>query len=280
MPAPAESVRWSRLGRWFRPRRDGIGARVTARTSGRASPLRWQAPIDPLERRTLFSGDVVISEFLAVNGHTLADQDGEYSDWVELHNTSAAPVDLGGWYLTDDAATPTKWMFPSTTVAPDGYLVVFASNKDRAVAGQQLHTNFKLDADGEYLGLVEPDGVTVSSDYAPTYPPQEGDVSYGIGPAAPAVAPLVSPGADAKVLVPTGATSGEGWTQAGFDDSAWVSGQTGVGFEIGQTGPPALPEETEPNDTVATADDATANFAPFPGVEQGVYQLGIKGTVA
>lgn len=121
----------------------------------------------------------VISEFLASNATGLRDQDGDRSDWIELRNQSDAAVDLGGWSLTDDATKPAKWRFPSVVVPPGGYVLVFASDKDRAVPGAELHTNFKLGADGEFLGLVRPDGV-VADAIAPAYPPQAADVSYGI----------------------------------------------------------------------------------------------------
>ena len=93
-------------------------------------------------------GQVVISEFMASNSSALADQDGEYSDWIELHNVGNVPTDLRDWFLTDDAAQLKKWRFPSLGMAANSYAVVFASGKDRAVAGSQLHANFSLDANG------------------------------------------------------------------------------------------------------------------------------------
>ncbi len=130
----------------------------------------------------------VISEFLASNGRgnppaegDLRDDDGDSSDWIELHNPTAQPFDLGGWYLTDDAGKPARWQFPSPTVlAPNGYLLVFASDKNRTSG--ELHTNFKLAAAGGYLALVLPDGRTVAFDYGPSYPPQRMNISYGLAP--------------------------------------------------------------------------------------------------
>src|ERR1051326_1604994 len=122
----------------------------------------------------------VISEFLAMNSFGLTDQDGQYSDWIEIYNPDAETVNLDGWFLTDNSANLTKWRFPATDLFPGSYLVVFASGKDRAVSWAELHTNFKLDGDGEYLGLVMPDGRTIASQYAPKFPPQRADVSYGI----------------------------------------------------------------------------------------------------
>ena len=109
------------------------------------------------------------------------DQDGNSSDWLEIHNPRAAPLDVGGYYLTDSPTQLAKWEVPRPTVIPaGGFLVVFASGKNRAVAGQELHTGFKLSAKGEYLALVAPDAKTVVSAYAPTYPAQLTDVSYGL----------------------------------------------------------------------------------------------------
>ena len=115
-----------------------------------------------LESR-LAMADVTIHEFVADNASGLLDQDGDRSDWIELKNTGAVPIDISGWYLTDDAADLNKWQLPATVINPGGYLTVFASGKDRAVAGQELHTNFDLLDTGEYLGLVMADGATVAT---------------------------------------------------------------------------------------------------------------------
>ena len=104
---------------------------------------------------------------MAVNHSTLKDADGDYSDWIEIHNPTAAPVNLNGWSLTDDATKLGKWHFPAVTLAAGGYLTVFASGKNRSVAGSELHTNFQLNGDGEYLALVQPDGSTIATAVQP-----------------------------------------------------------------------------------------------------------------
>lgn len=124
---------------------------------------------------------VVIHEFMAINSSVLADEDGAFSDWIELRNTGTSSVQLAGWHLTDDEGTPAKWTFPATNLGPSSYLVVFASDKDRRIPGQRLHTNFKLDGGGEYLALIRADGA-VADAYAPSYPEQLEDVSYGRTP--------------------------------------------------------------------------------------------------
>ena len=131
-------------------------------------------PLDQAEAR------VIISEFLAVNDKGLKDSDGDRSDWIEIRNAGAGTVDLAGWFLTDDIKNLAGWKLPSVKVEAGGYLLVFASGKDRAAAEEELHTNFKLGAGGEYLGLIKPDGQTVSHHFVMKYPKQRDDVSYGI----------------------------------------------------------------------------------------------------
>jgi len=180
----------------------------------------------------LAAEDVFISEFMAVNNSTLADEDGDFSDWIEIHNSGAMPVNLNGWFLTDKLSQLTERRFPATNLPPNGYLVVFASGKDRRVPGAPLHTNFKLSSSGEYLALVKPDGTNVASAFAPQFPAQVGGVSYGV-PVQAMVTTLVASGAMAQVLVPWDASLGSAWQMPGFDDSTWSSVPTGVGFELG-----------------------------------------------
>jgi hypothetical protein len=124
----------------------------------------------------------VINEFMADStlGGVLLDEDGNASDWLEIHNPNPFAVGMGGYYLTDASLVPDRWQIPpGTTIPPAGYMIVFASGKDRATPGAELHTNFSIKKSGEYLALVEPDGVTVADEYAPEFPAQFEDVSYG-----------------------------------------------------------------------------------------------------
>ena len=118
--------------------------------------------------------DVVISEFMAANTTTWYDEDGAASDWIELWNRSAFAADLNGWHLGDAGAT---WTFPAVSVPANGRLVVFASDK---AATYPLHTNFKLSAGGEYLGLTDTTN-TVVDEFSPTFPAQTNNVAYGLG---------------------------------------------------------------------------------------------------
>ena len=99
------------------------------------------------------SASVVINEFCADNDNVVADQDGDYDDWVELYNTSDKDIELGGYYLSDNQSDQTKWQLPDTVIAAKGFLIVWLDD-DEQQSG--LHANFKLSASGEEILLVAP----------------------------------------------------------------------------------------------------------------------------
>lgn len=102
---------------------------------------------------------VWINELAATTQTAAFDEQGEFEDWIELHNASAGPVDVGGMYLTDDLSDATQWQIPPATVIPAfGHLLVWCD--DEAGDGP-LHANFKLSASGEELGLFDTDGTTL-----------------------------------------------------------------------------------------------------------------------
>lgn len=172
----------------------------------------------------------VITEILTENRGGWRDADGGTPDWIELYNPGPTTIDLGGWYLSDRPDEPRQWRFPAPTpLAAGARLIVFASAKDRAVAGAELHTNFKLDPDGESVVLVASDGETVASQIL-DYPPQRENVSYGRGRRF-APSPLLAQGAAFRVLVP--ATAVPDWTQPGFEEAGWTEGTLGLGFDVG-----------------------------------------------
>jgi hypothetical protein len=138
----------------------------------------WTFTIDP----DLPPADLVISEFLASNGSSILDEDGDTEDWIEIWNRGAESIQLGGWSLTDDDENPSRWTFPERLLQPGEYLVVFASAKDRTPTnGSPLHTNFKLNLSGEYLALFAPDDLNRPVfEFAPEFPEQRTDHSYGL----------------------------------------------------------------------------------------------------
>lgn len=126
---------------------------------------------------------VHFTEIMASNTTGLTDEDGAHADWIELYNSGPGPVNLHGWHLTDDPLRATRWEFPEVSVPEGGYMVVFASGKDRSAGGGQLHTDFSLAAEGEYLALTDRGGEEVD-EFAPGYPSQVTNVSWGLVPGA------------------------------------------------------------------------------------------------
>ena len=214
---------------------------------------------------TPLRAQVIISEFMASNSQTLVDEFGNYSDWIEIYNTSGNSINLLNWSLTDDITIPAKWRFPSTNLEAKSFMVIFASDTNRAVAGLPLHTGFSLKAGGEYLGLYRPDG-TVATEFAPQFLPQNADYSYGANQSA-ITNTFFRTGAGVKVLIPTSGTLGTTWTSRTFNDTAWLSGASGVGYET------AVPGFAVRNfkANVAVADLATAeSVISNPAQQSGV----------
>jgi len=144
--------------------------------SSAARPLvltNWSYTVDPKLAVTLR-----INEFMADNDTGIRDEDGNESDWIEIHNPGSTTVSLLGWSLTDDAAVLRKWRFPSLSIPARGYTLVWASGNNRTNPAAALHANFRLSDTGEFLALVSPEGAVVSS-FAPSYPRQRSDVAYG-----------------------------------------------------------------------------------------------------
>jgi hypothetical protein len=174
-------------------------------------------------------GTPVISEFLASNSGGLRDEDGDSPDWIEIHNPGTGIARLGGWFLTDSTNRLTRWAFPEVELPADGRLVVFASGKNRTNAPATLHTSFALSVDGGYLALVRPDGRTIASGHR--HGPLRANLSMGLGRSL-AAEPLLKTGAPARFLIPDVGADTAGWTGAGdFDESAWATGTTGLGFD-------------------------------------------------
>jgi hypothetical protein len=208
------------------------GNKQSRHTKQRARGLH----LEQLESRLAMAG-LVINEFLASNTTGLQDEDGARGDWIELKNTTAGSINLSGWHLTDDENDLDKWTLPAVNIPSGGYLVVFASGKDRTVVGQILHTNFSLNEAGEFLALVQPGGTIIEDAFAP-FPAQAANVSYGLGASELVAEALVSDTSPVKVLVPTASNPAldNSWFTTSFNDVTWTSGIPGVGFDNNTSG--------------------------------------------
>ncbi|NWK57540.1 CotH kinase family protein [Verrucomicrobiaceae bacterium N1E253] len=174
---------------------------------------------------------------MADNDSGIRDEDGDRSDWIEIHNDGSQVLDLAGWHLTDESSDLVKWRFPSVQLDAGASLLVWASSKDRRVSGSELHTNFKLSKGGEYLALVAPDGASVEHAFSPSYPPQVADVSYGMSSGV-VTSTVVRAGAEAQAGVPLDASDFAGhfaaWNSdiaGSFSSSGWRTVHTGAGYD-------------------------------------------------
>jgi spore coat protein CotH len=129
-----------------------------------------------LKTKLIITNDVVINEFMADNATTIADQDGEYDDWIELYNPTSNPITLTGRYLTDKKDNLTKYQFtqPNLVLNPNEYLLIWCDEQQEQ---QGIHTNFKLSASGEFIALVENDGISIIDSIS--FGQQTPDISLG-----------------------------------------------------------------------------------------------------
>jgi len=106
------------------------------------------------------SQEIFINEFMSSNNKFIFDEDNEDSDWIEIYNASTDTIWLANYCISDNVNKLTKWCFPDTTIRPGEFMLVFASGKDRAKSGSELHTNFKISASGENL-LLSKNGLLI-----------------------------------------------------------------------------------------------------------------------
>ena len=176
-----------------------------------------------LANNVISAQPVIINEFLASNvTDTPEMQDfDDYTDWVELYNSSNEQVVLDEVFLTDDFDNPIKWKIPNgTLIAPEGYLVIWADDYDEGPGNvytrpywpwnqfvtQNFHTNFKLNKNGEELGLFKAE--------------ESGTIM------------LVEEGALWKYL-DNGTNQGSEWFEVSYNDEDWNSGYAELGYGDG-----------------------------------------------
>jgi hypothetical protein len=148
---------------------------------------------------------LVLNEIQALNTGEARDESGEAADWVEIYNRSAAEVSFEGLYLSDEAANPTRWPFPAGALPAGGRLLVWC---DGDTGEGPFHAGFKLDQDGESVGLYQVrDGLVRALDFI-RFGPREPGVSLGRFPdGAPGLRslPCPTPGAENIAGCPPGA---------------------------------------------------------------------------
>jgi hypothetical protein len=117
--------------------------------------------------------DIVINELMPVNTTTIADQNGEFDDWIELFNLSDNDKDISGYYLSDNKSKVFKWHFPEgTTIPANGFLIIWADDDTTQVG---LHTNYKLSSLGEEVVLANRSGIIIDEI---DFPEHTSELSY------------------------------------------------------------------------------------------------------
>jgi hypothetical protein len=139
------------------------------------SPLRT-GYINSVAPLFMLPQDLFLNEIMADNDTGLQDEAGDYDDWFELVNVGAEPIALNGHYLTDDITLSRKWAMPDTVILAGQHLIFWADNEPHE---GPTHTNFKLDYDGEFLGLFGPDGDGNPPIDTKSWGYQYRDVSFG-----------------------------------------------------------------------------------------------------
>lgn len=116
-----------------------------------------------------------INEFMARNDSTYVDEEGDYDDWLEIYYGGNGSIDLSGFFLTDNVGNLSKWMFPhETIISSSEFLLVWC---DEEQDEGELHTNFRLNFDGEFIALVASDGLTIIDSVS--FGIQTADISFG-----------------------------------------------------------------------------------------------------
>lgn len=121
---------------------------------------------------------LIITEVMASNKITIADNKGSYSDYIEIFNAGDKAINLAGFGLTDNPSKLLAWRFPDVTIQPGEHLLVFASGKDvidTDVAAGYIHTNFRVAAYEETIVLSNPLGLILDS---VTVSESQSDISY------------------------------------------------------------------------------------------------------
>ena len=125
------------------------------------------------------SETILINEVMAGNKQAVTDEEGNYSDWIELYNPGTTDVSLSGWGLSDSKLEQAKWTFPDISIPAGGYVIVYCDKQDKRETDQPLHANFGLSSSGEDVVLTNNLGVIV--DYT-TFSQMPSDTSMGRDP--------------------------------------------------------------------------------------------------
>ena len=166
-----------------------------------------------------FSQQIIINEFMASNVTIFPEMYDfdDYSDWIELYNPNEEAVNLQSVFLTDNFDIPTKWKLPENTVIePGGFLIIWCDDFNEVPERSYIrpywpwdefltkhyHTNFKLNKDGENIGIFQAEESTDT---------------------------LIHKGSSWTYL-DNGSNQGASWIYNDFNDSEWNEGTAEFGY--------------------------------------------------
>lgn len=157
---------------------DGTGEFAPSAQPSPGYPNTGEGYTAALSANRLPLGDVYVSEMLGNNQQSKKAEDGNYYDWVEIHNAGTSSLNLMGYGLSNNPKNPAKWVFPDISLDAGEYLVVYASGLNKADGQKKndLHLNFNISAAGDSLFLFDPQGALIDKLSASAFQP---DVSYG-----------------------------------------------------------------------------------------------------
>ncbi|MGB0390463.1 MAG: CotH kinase family protein [Salibacteraceae bacterium] len=122
------------------------------------------------------TGSLVINEFGASNSSVVKNDQGGYSDWIEIYNNSSSAISLNGYYLSDDLSDTMTYKFPDVSLNAGEFLMIWASGDSTL---SEYHADFKLSASGEEVVLFYDNGNDIQMiDYV-SFSSQTTDYSYG-----------------------------------------------------------------------------------------------------
>jgi Leucine-rich repeat (LRR) protein len=175
---------------------DGPSGNLTAEVDIRDNPINASAEEGPFGYDVLLplwqnitdrepemlprnpTGEILINEVVTSNGSLIADSEGDYPDWIELYNPGEGPVDVGGFFLSDNLDRTDRWQFPKGTIIGAGeYMLLWASGKGEDGPADELHTSFALSAEGTVVVLTASDRKTRVD--IVEVPPVPRDIGYG-----------------------------------------------------------------------------------------------------
>ncbi|MBC8173189.1 MAG: CotH kinase family protein [Chitinophagales bacterium] len=178
------------------------------------------------------SAQVVINE-ISSRGEII-DETGYKSDWIEIYNAGASPVNIFNYGLSDDPLNPLLWKFPDIMIAPNSYEIVLANGTGSSYMVNHYETAiFNSDTWKYFIGGSEPpsDWRTIAFD-DDTWSSGTGSIGYGDGDDGTEIVNTASVYLRKKIIIDDTSEIGNAWLHVDYDD-AFVAYLNGV--EIART---------------------------------------------